>query len=238
MPFTPSLFDAVRDRVPGRLLLPVGFALFLAVGTYVIAENSGYERGKAAQASAEESVRNLARLVAQPIELDEEPTEKGDRLLPTMVRAIEPSAVYRAPTAHAAKPAKASVAAGSAGVASAEESAAAALPAGVERFDHCQGACETRDPKVVRAAYPVLVESPEATAARAARRPDVPFAEAPRPDAPPALVTARAEAPEEGFLGLPPLPTAGEIVDRTVQGTSQAYDSMKQAVSGAIDFLR
>lgn len=230
MPFTPHLISAARDRVSGRLLLPVGFALFLAAGTYVIAESSGYERGKAAQASAEESVRNLARLVAQPIELDEEPTQKGDRLLPTMVRAIEPSAVYRAPVAHAAKPAKVSPAAS---VAAAETAAPAALPAGVERFDHCQGVCETRDPRIVRAAYPVLVESPEAAAARAAPR-----AEAPRPDAPPALVTARAEEPETGLLGLPPLPTAGEIVDRTVQGTTQAYDSMKQAVTGAIDFLR
>lgn len=230
MRISSNLLSALRDRVPGRLLLPVGFAVVVATGAYVVAESTGYERGKAAQASAQESVRNLARLVAQPIELDEEPTLKGDRQdLPTMIRAIEPSAVYRAP--------QAARAAGSAKPRPAAEASAAiehaALPAGVERFDRCEGACETRDPKIVQtsypaASYPVLTESPEATAARVAAG----------PNAPPAPVIARADEPAAGLLGLPPLPSAGEIVDRTVQGTTQAYDSMKQAVSGAIDFLR
>jgi len=226
MRISTSLLSALRERVPGRLLLPVGFAVVVATGAYVVADGTGYERGKAAQASAQESVRNLARLVAQPIELDEEPTLKGDRQdLPTMIRAIEPSAVYRAP--QAARAASGSVKPKPA----AEASAAiehAALPAGVERFDRCEGACETRDPKIVQTAYPVLMESPEATAARVAAG----------PNAPPAPVIARADEPTAGLLGLPPLPSAGEIVDRTVQGTTQAYDSMKQAVSGAIDFLR
>lgn len=237
MRFSTTSLSGFHAWLPGRVMLPVGFALAIAAGTYVFAEGEGFERGKAAQASAteraQESVKTLARLVAQPIELDDEPTEKGDRLdIPTMIRAIEPSAVYRPPQkpavraasrAEGAKQAKPVAAAGQPESLSPDAVTMVSLPVGVERFDRCEANCDTRDPKVVRSSYPVVVGAQDV---------------APGPNTPPAPVLARAEPEDEGFLGLPPLPSASEIVDRTVQGTSAAYDGMKQAVSGALDILR
>lgn len=216
-----TLLSGFRGSLPGRVMLPVGFALILAAGTYMVAESEGYQRGKTDQANAQESVKNLARLVAQPIELDAEPTEKGDQLdIPKMIRAIEPSAVYRPTEKAAAKPVR------PAGTVAA--TTPVSLPVGVERFDRCEGNCDTRDPMITHSSYPVLVSTSAPAPAASA-----PASGTPAPTAP----QARAEE-DESFLGLPSLPSAGEIVDRTVQGTSATYDTMKQAVSGAIDFLR
>lgn len=251
-----------QSWLPGRIMLPVGFALAVAAGTYVIAESNGYARGKADEAGAQqarESVKTLARLVALPPDMAsdmvEEPTDRTDRLdIPTMVRAIEPGAVYRPPqkTAKAGAvrevAARTTVAAAPAEAPLSSDIAVASLPAGVERFDQCGGRCDSRDPMVTRASYPVVVgaqqlppnpaATPAAAPAPAARQP-LDLVAAPGPDLPPAPIVARPEeAKEEGFLGLPPIPTATEIVDRTVEGTSRAYDGMKQAVSGALDLWR
>lgn len=250
-----------QSWLPGRIMLPVGFALAIAAGTYVVAEGNGYARGKADEAGtlrAQESVKTLARLVAMPVDLTEEPTDKGDRLdIPTMIRAIEPGAVYKPPhrTVKAAtgtpRPAGAEAPLSS-------DIAVAALPAGVERFDQCGARCDSRDPMVTRASYPVVVGARQMPPETAAISPATSSAAPVQPDArasgqpldlaaatrgpalvPPAPVVARAEEPKEkGFLGLPPLPSATEVVDRTVEGTTRAYDGMKQAVTGALDLWR
>jgi hypothetical protein len=234
-----------QSSLAGRLMLPVGFALAVAVGTYVVAEDSGYLRGKAEQAGAQqaqESVKTLARLVAQPVDLAEEPTDKGDQLdIPTMIRAIEPGAVYKPPQ-KAAKPAATSAAtrtthAGAAPLSS--DITVADLPAGVERFDQCGARCDSRDPMVRNAPAPVAGSAaPAAAAAPASVGRPLDLAAAEPGVLPPAPVVPRESEKKEGFLGLPPIPTATEIVDRTVEGTSRAYDGMKQAVNGALDLWR
>lgn len=209
-------------------MLPVGFALIIAAGTYFVAESEGYERGVADQASAQESVKNLARLVAQPIELDDELLQKADRLqAPAMIRAIEPASVYRpGMSTHAkSKGEVARTAKTEAGRSVGATTTVAGLPGGVERFDRCGAGCDTRDPMIVRTAYPVVVAAPDDT---------------PERERPPAIVENRAQAEDDSFLGLrlPSLPSAGEVVDRTVAGTTAAYDGLKQSVTGAIDALR
>ena len=233
------------SSLTGRLMLPVGFALAVAAGTYIVAEGSGYARGKAEQAGAQqaqESVKTLARLVAVPLDMSEEPTDKADQLdIPTMIRAIEPGAVYKPPQ-KAAKPASTSAAtrtthAGAAPLSS--DITVADLPAGVERFDQCGARCDSRDPMVQNAPAPVAgnaAPAPSAAPASVGRPLDLAAAE---PGVlPPAPVVAHETEKKEGFLGLPPIPTATEIVDRTVEGTSRAYDGMKQAVNGALDLWR
>ncbi|UOK72964.1 hypothetical protein [Ancylobacter polymorphus] len=240
--------SSFQSSLAGRLMLPVGFALAVAVGTYVVAEDSGYLRGKAEQAGAQqaqESVKTLARLVAQPVDLAEEPSDKGDQLdIPTMIRAIEPGAVYKPPQ-KAAKPAAPSAAtrtthAGAAPLSS--DITVADLPAGVERFDQCGARCDSRDPMVRNAPAPVAGSAAPAATAPAAAPASVgrplDLAAAEPGVLPPAPVVARESEKKEGFLGLPPIPTATEIVDRTVEGTSRAYDGMKQAVNGALDLWR
>ncbi|WP_371347554.1 hypothetical protein [Ancylobacter sp. IITR112] len=243
-----------RPRVPfnamlaGRMMLPVGFALAVAAGTYVVAESSGYARGKAEEAGtrqAQESVKTLARLVAVPLDMSEEPTDKADQLdIPTMIRAIEPGAVYKPPV-KTARPAAARPAAPAAGEPPlSSDITVAALPAGVERFDQCGARCDSRDPMVSRSPAPAAASTQPA--APAATTPATPgavgrpldLAAAAPGVVPPAPVVARPAEPKEGFLGLPPLPTASELVDRTVEGTSRAYDGMKQAMTGALDLWR
>ncbi|MDF2618140.1 MAG: hypothetical protein K0S00_799 [Xanthobacteraceae bacterium] len=225
-----SSFGAGRT---GRLMLPVGFALVIAAGTYFVAESEGYERGVADRASAQESIKNLARLVAQPIELDDDLLQKADRLqAPAMIRAIEPASVYRpGMSAHAKSKMDAAktAAAKAEGKAVGATAASAGLPTGVERFDRCGAGCDTRDPMIVRTSYPVVVSAPMEASDQTADR-----------ELPPAIVENRAQAEDDSFLGLrlPSLPSAGEMVDRTVAGTAAAYDGLKQSVTGAIDALR
>ncbi|WP_428031183.1 hypothetical protein [Ancylobacter sp.] len=242
MRFITGSRSTFQSWLPGRIMLPVGFALAIAAGTYVIAEGNGYARGKADEAGArqaQESVKTLARLVALPPDLAEEPTEKSDRLdIPTMIRAIEPNAVYK-PTHKTAKapsaaPRLASVSA-TAEAPLSSDITAASLPAGVERFDQCGARCDSRDPMVTHTSYPVVVgaqQMPPETSATPAQPLDL--ASAGTGIVPPAPVVARATEKEEGFLGLPPIPTATEIVE----GTTRAYDGMKQAVNGALDLWR
>ena len=239
--------SSFQSSLSGRLMLPVGFALAIAAGTYVVAEHSGYARGKAEEAGArqaQESVKTLARLVAVPLDMTEEPTDKGDQLpIPTMVRAIEPGAVYK--PHKPAKPTAARTATAAPALPSSDITVAD-LPAGVERFDQCGARCDSRDPMVTHAPAPVTVGTTPrpagmpAPAAAPGQPLDLAAAD-PAADpvvVPPAPVVARASEKQEGFLGLPPIPSATEIVDRTVEGTNRAYDGMKQAVSGALDLWR
>lgn len=229
MRFSRTSLSAFAAGRTGRLMLPVGFALIIAAGTYVVAESEGYERGIADQASAQESVKNLARLVAQPIELDDDLLQKADRLqAPAMIRAIQPASVYRPGMSTRAK-SKLETAKGDAGKPVGAMATAVNLPTGVERFDRCGAGCDTRDPMIVRTSYPVVVSAPMEASDRTADR-----------ELPPAIVENRAQAEDDSFLGLrlPSLPSAGEMVDRTVAGTAAAYDGLKQSVTGAIDALR
>lgn len=209
--------------LPGRILLPAGFAVFIGVGAYVVADDQGYQRGLTQQTQQKE----IARLIDEPSEVllnEAEAARKADRQgIPGLLRAIDPAALYQ-PTPPS-KPVVAAVKPASAKPALAKHVAAtvSTLPRGVERFDRCEGACDTRDPMIVQASYSVT-------------EPLAPQAAAPAP-----VVAAESE----GFS----LPSPGEIVDRTVEGTQSAYgavrdgaasavDSVKRAVSGAIDLIR
>ncbi|MBS9479226.1 hypothetical protein [Ancylobacter radicis] len=206
-----SSLAAFQAWLPGRILLPVGFAALVATSLYLVGNDRGYERGVAEQTAS----KDAAQLVTPEAmaELTTEPTEKGDRLdIPALVRAIEPESVYK-PSRVAAEPAKP---AGKPAV------AVASLPVGVERFDTCGENCDTRDPMIVRTSYPVGSMSPSTTTA-------MPPAPAPGP----AVVVQ-----EEGFLGLPPLPGPGEIVDRTVKGTAATYDALKNGTIATYDTVK
>jgi len=214
-------FSAFQAWPRVRLLLPVGFAAIVAAGTYVVADGNGYERGLAEQAQK----KDIARLVVEPSEVflaNVERAAKADREdIPVLLRAIDPAAVYRP----SAKPAVAnSPAAATRHVAA---RSAEALPAGVERFDRCGSRCDTRDPMIVRTNYPITASAEPL---------DAPAAPAPLPP---------VAAESDGLT----LPSAGEIVDRTVAGTAAVYgsmrdgaasvlDTMQQAVSGTLDLMR
>lgn len=211
--------------LPGRILLPAGFAVFIGVGAYVVADDQGYQRGLTQQTQQKE----IARLIDEPSEVllnEAEAARKADRQgIPGLLRAIDPAALYQ-PTPPS-KPVVAAVKPAPVKPAPAKHVAetASTLPTGVERFDRCEGACDTRDPMIIQTSYSVA----EPAAPRAA----VPA---------PAPVVAEES---EGFS----LPSPGEIVDRTVEGTQGAYgvvrdgaasaiDSVKRVVSGAIDLVR
>lgn len=216
--------------LPGRILLPAGFAMFIGVGAYVVADDQGYQRGLTQQTQQKE----IARLIDEPSEVllnEAEAARKADRQgIPGLLRAIDPAALYQPtppskPVVAAVKPAPVKPAPAKLTPAKHVAEAANTLPTGVERFDRCEGACDTRDPMIVQASYSVT----EPLAPRAAT------------PAPAPVVAAESE----GFS----LPSPGEIVDRTVEGTQSAYgavrdgaasaiDSVKRAVSGAIDLIR
>ncbi|WGD28665.1 hypothetical protein AncyloWKF20_12705 [Ancylobacter sp. WKF20] len=205
MRHTWSSLTAFQAWLPGRVLLPAGFAVLVAVSIYLVGDGRGYERA----ISEAVAPKNAAQVVTtDPVDdLSAANLAKTDRLdIPVLLRAIEPEAVYKPPQAHAAaaKPAK--------------SVAATEIPAGVERFDQCGAGCETRDPMIVRTSYPV---GPAAT----------PFVAAPTAEP--------APKPEEaGILGLPPLPGPGEIVDRTVKGTTAAYDAVKDGAVSTYDTVK
>lgn len=216
-----SSLAAFQAWLPGRFLLPVGFAGLVAVSLYLVGDGRGYERGiaeqvaqQAAPLDAMTSVEPLPEVsaIAEP-----SAAEKADRVpIPVLVRAIEPDAVYR-PAAKAAH-----AAAGSSSSAALATQANTAFPEGVERFDRCGSACDTRDPLIVRTSYPAAGGSLGTSA--------VPVA--------PSHPTDAAPAKAEGVFGLPALPAPGEIVDRTVKGTSAAYEAVKNGTMATYDTLK
>lgn len=191
MPFNPYA-SRIHSKRSNRIALPIGFAVLLVAGSYMVNGTGTPDVSETAQPE------KIARLVtpAQDVEFNTVP--KGATApLPELVRAIEPAAVYKPAVAEKKKPQEIAV------------KRAVALPPGVERFDQCQGNCDTRDPMIVTASYPVVMNQP-----------------APRVEA------------ESSLFGLPALPSPGEIVDRTVAGTRAAYGVVRQAVSSTIDLVR
>lgn len=216
-----SSLAAFQAWLPGRILLPVGFAGLVAVSIYLVGDGRGYQRGMAEQI-AQQTVTPGPKTHVEPApeinETAERPAvEKADRLpVPVLVRAIEPDAVYR-PSARAAH--------GGAGAASSRALAIQAnggLPEGVERFDRCGGSCDTRDPMIVRTSYPATGNN---------------LGTGPTPVAT-SNPSAAAPTKAEGFFGLPPLPGPGEIVDSTVKGTSAAYEAVKNGTMATYDTLK
>ncbi|HEY9213398.1 MAG TPA: hypothetical protein VIQ29_11205 [Ancylobacter sp.] len=198
MPFNPYA-SRIHSRRSNRIALPVGFAVLLVAGIYM-ANGTGTP-----EAQAVAQPEKIVRLVPPTEDVEFNTVPKGNRApLPELVRAIEPAAVYKPTVAEKKKPQEAS------------EKRLAALPPGVERFDQCQGDCDTRDPMLVRASYPVVVDQPAA-----------------RP-----LEPMRSAEAESSLFDLPSLPSPGEIVDRTVAGTQAAYGVVKQAVTSTIDLVR
>lgn len=167
MRFHRSSLQRFHSWRAGRIALPLGFLAVLAVGSHLVMDAGGehvaatpirvdarsydsvhHAGGYALGALDESGLRNLARPIASPEEVALPVLEKADkRPAPTLVRAIEPSAVYR-PQPH---PASGAAPAAGAGHAPAQ---LIAYPAGVERFDQCTGNCETRDPMLGPIAYP------------------------------------------------------------------------------------
>lgn len=199
-----SSLSAFQAWLPGRVLLPAGFAALVAVSIYLVGDGRGYERGVSEAVVVKDATQVV---ISEPAEdASVEALSKADRLdIPVLIRAIEPEAVYKPPQAGAgtAKPAK--------------TAAAMALPAGVERFDQCGAGCDTRDPMIVRTSYPV---GAAATAPTDPQR-------APEP-----------QPQEAGLLGLPPLPAPGDILDRTVKGTTAAYDAVKDGAVSTYDTVK
>ncbi|PZQ83902.1 MAG: hypothetical protein DI549_06325 [Ancylobacter novellus] len=216
---------AFQGWLPGRVLLPVGFAALVGIGAYVVADGHGYERGLAEHMP----VTEVARIAEEPSEVllnEAEAQWKADREgIPGLLRAIDPTAVYQpsAPQKPVVAIVKSPVA--KPGHARHVDQTASALPAGVERFDRCEGACDTRDPMIVQASYTITEPAQPAPKSQ--------------PSAP------AVAAASESFS----LPSAGDIVDRTVEGTQSAYgavrdgaaaavNSVKRTLSGALDLIR
>jgi hypothetical protein len=218
---------AFQGWLPGRVLLPVGFAALVGIGAYVVADSHGYERGLAEHMPMTE-VASIAEEPSEVLLNEAEAQWKADRQgIPGLLRAIDPAAVYQ-PNAPQ-KPVVAIVKSPAAKPAHAKrvEQTASALPGGVERFDRCEGTCDTRDPMIVQASYSVTEPAAPAAATHASTP----------------VVAAATDS--ESFS----LPSAGEIVERTVEGTQSAYgavrdgaasavDSVKRTLSGALDLMR
>lgn len=194
--------------LPGRVLLPLGFAAALAGGVYLVSAGHGdAPRGAALSGTVPPDVVRVisSTSVNAPAAPANAAPAKEAAPAPGYVRAIAPDAVYR-PT-HGQGGATAHEGALSR-VAGQEAHENMTMPAGVERFDDCGTGCDTRDPLVVHSSYPAGTE----------------------PTAEPA---APATAEEETLLDLP-----GEMFDRAVEGTSAAYDTLKDAVGGVVQRFR
>ena len=198
MPFNPYA-SRIHSRRSNRIALPIGFAVLLAAGIYM-ANGTGTP-----DAQAVAQPEKIARLVPPTEDVEFNTVPKGNRApLPELVRAIEPAAVYKPTVAEKKKPQEV------------VEKRVAALPPGVERFDQCQGNCDTRDPMLVPVSYPAVANAPAA-----------------RP-----LEPMRPLEAESSLFDLPALPSPGDLVDRTVAGTQAAYGAIRQAVSSTIDLVR
>ncbi len=195
MPFN-RYASRIHSKRSNRIALPIGFAVLLGAGMY-LANGTGTP-------DANETVRreNIARLVTPTDDVECNTAPRGNTIpAPELVRAIEPAAVYKPAVVEKKKPQEVAV------------KREMALPAGVERFDQCRDNCDTRDPMLVPASYPVVLNQPAAP-------------------------HAAVHEAESSLFGLPSLPSPGEIVDRTVAGTAAAYGVVKQAVSSTIDLVR
>lgn len=158
----------------GRIALPVGFLAVLMAGSYLIADPSDHESsgpvivrqervhydpyhpdgGYDVSGLDQAGMQGIARQIASTAPADQSAAAKRDaRPAPLLVRAIEPSAVYKPPVAGHAK-AEPAVVHSEAAV---QENLA--YPAGVERFDQCKDRCDTRDPMLTPITYPTASAS-------------------------------------------------------------------------------
>lgn len=198
MPFNPYA-SRIHSKRTNRIALPIGFAVLLGAGMYMA---NGTGTPDATQTGQAEKV---AQVVTSADEVEFNTVPKGNApSIPTLLRAIEPAAVYKPAVADKKKPNEVAV------------KRVVAMPAGVERFDQCQGNCDTRDPMLVPVSYPAVVNPPAA-----------------RP-----LEPMRPVEAESSLFSLPSLPSPGELVDKTVAGTQAAYGVVKQAVTSTIDLVR
>lgn len=202
-----------HGSLAGRILLPLGFGVALAAGIYVFADGHGYKRGLAEQAKPKDEARLVVDEPSEALLNEQEEAAKGDRQgIPGLIRAIDPRSVYHA----APVVLQADASARPSSKRHSPQHVAAAMPAGVERFDRCEGACETRDPMIVRTSYPIG----PAAAAEAAPAP-LPVA-----------------APVVASIGLPALPSPADLVDRTVEGTAVAFGAVKDGTTAAVDTMK
>lgn len=212
MTFGLDFFTTVSARRLATLGVQLGFCGLLVAGTYAFSQHAG-------------ASKDIARLVEPPAEDDYADAARGDRMpivlrtaddaAPAPVEAVKPATPI---PAEVPKPPRRGTVATAAEKAAAERSATArpvvVMPAGVERFDDCRTICDTRDPMVV--------------------------ASQPAPRGAPVLMPAQpaAQAESETLFGLPPLPSAEQLLNGAVDGTGAAIDRMKQAVEGAMDLVR
>ena len=190
MPFNPYA-SRIHSRRSNRIALPIGFAVLLGVGMY-LANGTG-----APDVNEATHRENIARVVTPAEDVEFNTAPKGSSLpVPELVRAIEPAAVYKPAVADKKKPHEATV------------KRVVALPAGVERFDQCTGNCDTRDPMLVPASYPVVTNQPARS--------------------------SRAVEADSSLFSMPSLPSPGELLDKTISGTKAAYGTVEGAVSGAV----
>ncbi|QIB33356.1 hypothetical protein [Ancylobacter pratisalsi] len=195
--------------LPGRVLLPLGFAAMLAVGTYLVGTSPSDPSANTAlnRAAPPDVVRVISSSSATG---DAATTAAATAPLsaPTYVRAIAPDAVYRPTRAHGT--AEGARQASGSRLAGQEAREDVSMPSGVERFDDCGAACDTRDPLVVHSSYPAGMGPSQAQ---------------PQP----------AKAEDDQWLDLP---APGEMFDRAVEGTEAAYDTLKDAVGGVVQRFR
>lgn len=159
----------------GRIALPVGFLAVLMAGTYLVAGPTDHEADKPVVVRQERvhydpyhpdggynigghdqaDMQGLARLITSPEPADKTAAKRDGRPAPTLVRAIEPSAVYKPPVAASIKAAPAVEPTDTATAAQEDLT----YPTGVERFDQCKDRCDTRDPFLTPITYPTVVAS-------------------------------------------------------------------------------
>lgn len=106
---------------------------------------------------------------------------------------------------------------------------AATLPKGVERFDRCQTACDSRDPVILASWTPAAAPAP--VAARPTATPNVLVP--PAPMAPPQPAKAgMLEGAVDGALAL--AGSGKRMIDGAVTGAGNTFTSVKTTVLGAI----
>lgn len=186
-----------------RAALPFGFALAVTAGSTVLMRTA---------------ISNVDTPAAQPVArvilpppAEPAPAAHGGHPAPIYVRAIESGTVYTPPAAE-------KTASNHKVDDSSRQTGLAALPQGVERFDRCTEACDSRDPLIERTNYT------EAAAAA------------------PTYQVVDTPAPQESnsLFSLPKWDDGVEMIDRAraavVSAGSEAVGTMKKAVEGASDF--
>ncbi|MDR6952135.1 hypothetical protein J2X65_001486 [Ancylobacter sp. 3268] len=186
-----------------RAALPFGFALAVTAGSTVLM--------RTAISTAETPADQPMARVILPPPAEPAPAAHGGHPAPTYVRAIESGAVYAPPAAEkAASNHKVDDNSRQAGLAT--------LPQGVERFDRCIEACDSRDPLIERTNYTEAA------------------AEAPTYQ----VVDTPASKEGNSLFSLPKWEDGVEMVDRAraavVSAGTEAAGTVKKAVEGASDF--